>query len=94
MCSEVRRSLGSKKKLCFIIDSTRIEKPKIGDKLYDARRQANDMVISWLVKSMNSTIRQSVIWMNFAKDIWLDFQQRYDRRDAYRISNLLEAFYS
>lgn len=40
---EVRRSLGSKNKLYFVHDNTRIEKPKNGDKFYE---------------SMNQTIRQ------------------------------------
>lgn len=32
---EVRRSLGSKNKLCFILDDTGIEKAKLGDNMYD-----------------------------------------------------------
>lgn len=34
--AEVQRSLGSKNKLCFILDSIGIVKPKPGDKLFDA----------------------------------------------------------
>lgn len=32
---DIKRSLGSKSKLCFIIDNPAIVKPKFGDKLYD-----------------------------------------------------------
>lgn len=32
--------------------------------------------------------------MNSAKKIWSDLQQRYDRGDAYRLSDFLESFHS
>lgn len=41
-CREVKRTLGSKNKLCFILDNTGIERPKPGDKLYDAWGHANN----------------------------------------------------
>lgn len=54
---KVKRSLGLKNKICFILDDTGIAKPKYGDKLYDSSKQADDMVITWLVKYMNHTIK-------------------------------------
>lgn len=53
---EVRRSIGLKNKLCFILDNSDITKTKLGDKLFDSWKQANDIVITWLVRSMNSNI--------------------------------------
>lgn len=32
----VRRTVGAKNKMYFILENTSIEKPKLGDKLYDA----------------------------------------------------------
>lgn len=52
------------------------------------------MVITWMLKSMNSTIRQSVIWINTTREIWEDLEQRYDRGDSYRLSDLLESFHT
>lgn len=90
---EVRRSLGSKNELCFIGEekpSVKIPKPR--DQLFDYWRQANDMVISRLHKSMNETIKPSIIWINSARDIWKDLEERYDRGDDYRLSDFLESF--
>lgn len=42
---------------------------------------------------MNSTSKISVMWINVAKEIWKRLSQRYDRDDAYRLSDLLEAFH-
>lgn len=32
--------------------------------------------------------------MNSARDIWVDLEQRYDRGNGYRLSDLLEDFHS
>lgn len=52
------------------------------------------MVITLLHKSLNTTMKQSVIWINTAKEIWTDLEERYDQGDAYRLSDLLEAFHA
>lgn len=52
-----------KKKLCFIIDNPDVTKPKFGDKSYDAWVLVNSMVVALLHKSMNTTIKQCVMWI-------------------------------
>lgn len=53
------------------------------------------MVRTWLLKLIEAvTIRPSVFWMNFDKEIWADLKQRYDRGDTYRLSDVLETFYA
>lgn len=89
----MKMSPGSKNKLSFITDSPGIAVPKVGDKRYDLWKQANNMVITWPHKSMKSTIKQSVMWINTVKEIWTDLEARYDRGDAYRLSDLLKTFY-
>ena len=50
------------------------------------------MVVSWLVHSVSLPIRQSVIWMDVAVDVWNDLKTRYSQGDLSRISDLqLEA---
>lgn len=78
----MKRSLGTKNKLCFIVDSPVVSIAKLGDKLYDLWKQADNMVITWLQKSMNTTIKQRVMWTNTTKEIWTDLEARYDREDA------------
>lgn len=46
----------------------------------------------WLSLGLNQTLKQSIIWINSARDIWKDLEERYDRGDVYRLSDLLEAF--
>lgn len=90
---EVRRTLGSKNKLCFINGKTTVVIPKFGEKYFDAWKQENDMVITWLYKSTNSSIKQSVIWINTAREVSKDLSKWYDREDAYRLLDLVKAFH-
>lgn len=63
---DVRRSLYSKNKLCLIEESSVVITPKFCEKHYDAWKQANDMVIYMVAQVYNSTIKQSVMWINTA----------------------------
>jgi len=46
------------------------------------------MVVSWLVHSVSPSIRDSIIWMDQAFDIWNDLKNRFAQGDLARISNL------
>ena len=46
------------------------------------------MVVSWIVHSVAASIRQSVLWMDKAEDIWRDLKSRYSQGDLLRISDL------
>ena len=46
------------------------------------------MVVSWLVHSVATSIRQSILWMDNAVDIWKDLKARYSQGDFLRISDL------
>ena len=46
------------------------------------------MVVSWLVHSVSIPIRQSIVWMDIAFDIWNDLKVRYSQGDLSRISDL------
>ncbi|WVZ05533.1 hypothetical protein V8G54_018879 [Vigna mungo] len=46
------------------------------------------MVVSWLVHSLSPSIRESIIWMDHALDIWNDMRNRFTKGDLARISNL------
>ncbi|XP_068461654.1 uncharacterized protein [Phaseolus vulgaris] len=46
------------------------------------------MVVSWLVHFVSTPIRQSIIWMDVALDIWDDLKIRFSQGDLSRISDL------
>ncbi|XP_068490548.1 uncharacterized protein [Phaseolus vulgaris] len=46
------------------------------------------MVASWLVHSVSVHIRQSIIWMDKALDVWNDLKARFSQGDLSRISDL------
>jgi len=50
--------------------------------------RCNNMVVSWLVHSVSLPIRQSIIWMDSAQNIWNDLKTRYSPGDLSRISDL------
>ena len=57
-------------------------------RLYAAWKKANNMVVSWLVHLVATSIHQSILWMDNAVDIWKDLKARYSQGDLLRISNL------
>ncbi|WVY96836.1 hypothetical protein V8G54_028987 [Vigna mungo] len=79
-------ALSAKNKLEFV-DQT-LSKPSTTDDLYPAWKRCNNMVVPWLVHSVSPSIRQSILWMNQADDIWKDLKSRYSQGDLLRIEEL------
>jgi len=79
-------ALSAKNKLEFI-DGTTVE-PSIKDATYQAWKRCNNMVVSWIVHSVSPSIRQSILWMNKAEEIWNDLKSRYFQGDLLRVSDL------
>ena len=46
------------------------------------------MVVSWIVHFVPMTIRQSILWMDKAEEIWKDPKSRYAQSDLLRNSDL------
>ncbi|XP_020222097.1 uncharacterized protein LOC109804677 [Cajanus cajan] len=83
-------ALSAKNKVEFIDGGA--PPPLKTDPLYSAWRRCNNMVVSWLVHSVSPSIRQSILWMDQADDIWKDLKTRYSQGDLLRVSDLqLEA---
>ncbi|KHN28850.1 hypothetical protein glysoja_033905, partial [Glycine soja] len=72
-------ALSAKNKIEFIDGS--IQKCASNHPLHAAWRRCNNMVVSWLVHSVSPSIRQSILWMDNAKDIWKDLKSRYSQGD-------------
>nr|KYP72198.1 hypothetical protein KK1_004784 [Cajanus cajan] len=62
--------------------------PPITDPLHDAWRRCNRMVMAWLTRSMSPSIKQSVMWMDTATEIWTDLKDRFSHSDKFRVADL------
>ncbi|KAL5144203.1 Retrovirus-related Pol polyprotein from transposon RE1 [Glycine soja] len=79
-------ALSAKNKLEFV-DGGAAE-PLKTDRTYGAWKRSNNMVVSWIIHSVSMTIRQNILWMNKAEEIWKDLKSRYAQSDLLRISDL------
>lgn len=52
------------------------------------------MVMSWLIHSLDPSVRQCILWMDTTHEIWNDLQRRYYHKDAFRIYDLQEETYT
>ena len=68
--------------------------PPSDDALHEPWKRCNKMVISWLTCSMFLPIKQSVMWMDSAYEIWHDLLQRFSHGDKFRIADLQEDLHS
>jgi len=84
-------SLSAKNKVEFIYGS--VPQHAKTDTSYSSWNKCNNMVMSWIVHSVYVPIRQSIIWMDIAANIWKDLKTRFGQGDLLRISDLqLEAY--
>lgn len=79
-------ALSSKLKLGFVDGS--YVKPANTSNLCLHWTHCNDIVISWLLNTVSPEIRQSVMYMNVAKDIWDDFAIRFAQTNVPKLFNL------
>jgi hypothetical protein len=66
-CRAMRVALFTKNKFGFVNGS--IVVPDRFDNLYRAWEMSNNMVISWILNVVSSTIAQSIIWLNTTHEI-------------------------
>jgi hypothetical protein len=83
----MRRALRAKNKLAFIIGT--ISQPTDQeDPLFDLFERCNDMMVSWLQNSISNSIRSGIAFVDSARDVWLDLQDRFSHRNGPRIYQL------
>ncbi|XP_019427198.1 PREDICTED: uncharacterized protein LOC109335519 [Lupinus angustifolius] len=85
-------ALDTKNKVEFINGS--LPKPPLHDPLSSLWSRCNNLVISWLNKSIDPSILPSILWMETAFEIWKDLRERYHQGDMFRISQLLREIYT
>ena len=79
-------ALSAKNKVKFV-DGSVPEPPKT-DQTHGAWRRCNNMVVSWIVHSVSTSIRQNILWMDKTEEIWRDQKSRYSQGNLLRIYDL------
>ncbi|XP_070682505.1 uncharacterized protein [Malus domestica] len=70
-------SLSAKNKLGFIIGD--VQEPSYSDEpdAHAAWRHCNDMILSWLLHSLEPNLQEYVLFTTTAKDVWDDLHERF-----------------
>ncbi|CAN1764895.1 hypothetical protein LINPERHAP1_LOCUS9451 [Linum perenne] len=71
----MRRALMMKNKAGFV-DGGEMS-PDAGDALLPAWQRANGLVLGWINRAVSPDIAQSVLWLDSARDVWLDLEERF-----------------
>ncbi|XP_041993277.1 uncharacterized protein LOC121743933 [Salvia splendens] len=79
-------ALLAKNKLVFTNGT--LPKPQDDDLLYHAWIRCNSMVVSWIRNSLSPQICSSIMYLDDAKEIWIDLRDRFSQCDSARIYQL------
>jgi hypothetical protein len=88
----MKRALGAKMKLDFV-DGSLPPPADAFDPSFRAWNRCNQLVSSWLLNFVSSSIAQSVIFLENAVDIWNDLRESFSQGDLIRISELQHEIY-
>ncbi|XP_019186521.1 PREDICTED: uncharacterized protein LOC109181224 [Ipomoea nil] len=85
-------ALSCKNKVPFINGA--IKKPSQDDlEKYYVWERCNNIVCTWLVRSLSPTIGRSVLWIDTAYGIWEDLKRRFSQQDLFRIAEIMCEIY-
>ena len=79
-------ALSAKNKTGFVDGS--IPKPLGTDAKFADWKRCNDMVLSWILNSIDPSISDSVIYTEHASAVWTDLKERFSQSNAPRIFQL------
>jgi len=48
------------------------------------------MVVSWITRTLSTQIAQSIVYVDNAKVLWDELQERFSKSNHFRISDLLQ----
>ncbi|XP_065870269.1 uncharacterized protein [Euphorbia lathyris] len=88
----MKMALLSKNKLDFV-DGT-IEAPASSLAQFVTWKRCNNLVLSWIVRSLSPSIAQSVLWMGDARRVWVNLKERFAQSDVFRIAALQGEIYT
>ncbi|XP_019190499.1 PREDICTED: uncharacterized protein LOC109184958 [Ipomoea nil] len=87
----MRIALEVKNKYGFVDGS--IASPAESDPRFPIWRRCNNIVCSWIFKSLSPTIAEGVLYFEVAAEIWSVLKKRYSQVDAHRIAELQNEIY-
>ncbi|XP_019157471.1 PREDICTED: uncharacterized protein LOC109154047 [Ipomoea nil] len=87
----MKLALGVKNKFGFVSGS--IRSPGESDVRFAAWKRSNDIVCSWILRSVNPTIAESVLYYELAEDIWNALRKRYSQTDPHKIAEIQNEIY-
>lgn len=88
----IRTSLRAKKKLGILDGSVVAPSSTAAD--YDDRMSANSMLVSWIMNTIEPTLRSTITWRDLARSLWDDIRQRFDVVNGPRIQQLKAELHS
>ncbi|XP_056690521.1 uncharacterized protein [Spinacia oleracea] len=68
-------ALSARNKLCFVDGS--LNQPATNAQNFRIWTRCNDLVISWILASLEPSIARSVLYLKTAREIWLDLEDRF-----------------
>jgi len=81
-----------KNKIRFINGT--LPKPSYLDSTYDLWDICNNMVLSWITRTLSPHIFQSTICIESAFELWKDLEDRFSKGNFFRVSDLLRDLHS
>lgn len=79
-------ALSAKNKMAFVDGS--LEKPSENDKHYTAWERCNNVIISYILRSLDNSIARSVIYCTTAREIWQDLEERFSQSSGPQLYSL------
>ncbi|XP_073225723.1 uncharacterized protein [Cicer arietinum] len=85
-------ALSSKNKISFVNGS--LPSPPPLDPDFELWERCNNMVLSWIARTLSPHISQSTICFNNASELWMDLHDRFTKGNHFRFSDLLKDMHS
>jgi hypothetical protein len=82
----MKRALGAKNKLAFI--NGVLPQPDAMDLNRAAWERCNHLIHSWIINSVSESIAQTIVFYDYASEVWEDLKERFSKADRIRISTL------
>ncbi|XP_060190761.1 uncharacterized protein LOC132620054 [Lycium barbarum] len=79
----VLRALSEKNKIGFI--NGEIQKPDVDSSTFAQWERCDDMVTSWILNSLSKDLSDSLQYVNNAKELWEELEDRYDQENGAKL---------
>lgn len=82
-------ALATKNKLGFVNGT--INPPPSTDPKFAAWKRCDAIIISYILRSLDTSIARSVLFLTTSREIWLDLEERYAQTSGPQLFNLQQA---